>query len=113
MLLFINHDGIQGDIDGCLARLELLVTDLTRIRDGRVPTLEALESSPFIDKFTVTTRRELSLIGTVTGHPAFDGPIITTSALWIVAPDLGWVRTFSRFYRLGREIGSSKFRGGA
>jgi len=27
--------------------------------------------------------------------------MITTTDLWMFAPDLGWARTLSRFYRLG------------
>lgn len=41
------------------------------------------------------------LIGRVTGHPLLGDRTASTSPLWFADPDGTWVRTLSRFYRLG------------
>ena len=46
------------------------------------------------------------LLGDIQGHPLLRGPRIETSELWAFAPELGWARTMSRFYRLGRPHGT-------
>lgn len=47
-----------------------------------------------------------SLFGTVMGHPIIeDGRNVCTSELVALDRESGWVRTRSRYYRLGREAG--------
>jgi hypothetical protein len=41
------------------------------------------------------------LIGQVTGHPRLGDRPVMTSPLWAADPASQWVRTTSRFYRLG------------
>ncbi|WP_363321399.1 DUF6634 family protein [Parvibaculum sp.] len=43
----------------------------------------------------------IALQGKVTGHPLLGVTTAVTSDLCVFAPDLGWARTLSRYYRLG------------
>ena len=43
----------------------------------------------------------LQLIGHVSGHPQLGDTMAATSPLWFADPNGTWVRTLSRFYRLG------------
>jgi hypothetical protein len=82
-------------------RVQSLAADLGRIVEDAAPTPEELAAAPLLDAWAVSARPSMCLIGSVTGHPLLDGPMIRTSELWAFAPTLGWVRTLSRFYRLG------------
>lgn len=84
-----------------IKRLERLLNDLKRLRDGDFPTEGELSEAPLIDEYTVVDRTFPVLQGYVHGHPALGTTWCRTTELWVIAPDLGWVRTLSRFYRLG------------
>jgi hypothetical protein len=47
-------------------------------------------------------------VGRMTGHPTCVGSLSITSGLWVLAPEFGWARTLSRFYRLGRPHGAGR-----
>ena len=104
MPIIIGHRGILGDVAGTLARLEALVSDLERFGSGNRPSAEELEAAPLLDPFAVSTRPLPCLVGGNGGHPILKGPVITTSKAWAIAPELGWARTYSRLYRLGRPM---------
>ena len=86
-----------------LAKLESLVIDYDRIASGIMPDPDQLATAPLIENFMRATRPLPCLVGTCADHPSLNGPNIVTTDLWLVAPELGWCRTFSRFYRLGQE----------
>lgn len=87
------------------ARLDLLADDLRLIAEGLAPTAEMLGDAPLLDQFTLASRPVPCLIGYQTGHPTVKGKLVATSGLWVTAADHSWVRTQSRFYRLGRPKG--------
>lgn len=90
---------IDADLPG---RLRALADDLDLLRIGRKPSDEVLAAAPVLFSWRPLLRPQgLILAGVVTSHPTLRGPIITTSPIWVVAPDLTWVRTTSRVYRLG------------
>lgn len=101
MLMIDGGRHLVGDMAGELARLEALVADLERLGNGWFPTAQELGTAPLIDPFIVTSRPALCLVGGNVGHPTKRAPAIRTSDLQIIAPELGWARTASRFYRLG------------
>ena len=101
MPIIIGHRGILGDVTGTLARLESLVSDIERFGSGEMPSARELEAAPLLSPYAIGTRTVPCLVGGNSGHPILKGPVITTSDVWIMAPEFGWARTYSRLYRLG------------
>lgn len=91
-------------------RIRSLADACTDFRtNGAVPEA-LLQSAPRLDAyFPVVTPQGLRLIGEVSGHPLLPGQgrRIITSQLWLADPDGNWVRTLSRYYRLGRPADRS------
>ncbi|MBM1170631.1 DUF6634 family protein [Microvirga arabica] len=86
-----------------IERLLRLVTDLKAIRDNSGPTPSDLEDAPILGNWERGARPAACLFGNVCDHPTVIGmghPIVT-SDVWVLAPDQGWARTLSRWYRLG------------
>lgn len=106
MTILATRDGLSGHIGNEIDRLERLLADLKRIRDGAAPNADDLTSAPIIDHYVLGARPVPCLGGHVTGHPRLGDQASVTSEVWVFAPDLGWVRTRSRFYLLGRPSGS-------
>ena len=102
MPIIVDHHAVVGDLASEIARLEALLADLERIGSGNLPTPAELAQAPLLDPFGFGTRELPCLIGGNHGHPLLCGPVIKTTELWAFAPALGWARTLSRFYRLGR-----------
>src|SRR5690349_15773276 len=74
---------------------------------GWRPTGAELTGGPTIDNWFVVEASDstIRLMGRVTGHPnpkVGRGPLTMTSPLLWLAEDLGWARTASRYYFLGR-----------
>src|SRR5690349_9714570 len=84
-------------------RLRRLAADLQAIRDGERPTTSDLEDAPILGNWERGARPAACLFGNACDHPTLPGmgrPIVT-SDVWVLAPDQGWARTLSRWYRLG------------
>lgn len=95
---FLHPSMIDADLP---AKLRRLATDLDALRDFPVSTA-VLRDAPLIDQWTaMLTAAGLRLIGQVTGHPRLGDRPVMTSPLWAADPAGQWVRTTSRFYRLG------------
>ncbi len=92
-----------GSIEFKIEVLERLLIDLKRIRDGQRPTADELAEAPIIHGYEIEHRLAPALRGLIFDHPLLGTTIGTTSDLWFIAPDKRWVRTLSRFYRLGDE----------
>lgn len=83
-------------------RLRALADDCDRLEFGRVASPSLLQKAPLLEYWVPTvTPAGLHLIGQATGHPILGDRMVMTSPLWFADPDGGWVRTLSRFYRLG------------
>ena len=102
MPLEISRHGIRGDLAGDIALLENLLADFRRVEDNDLPTREEIAGAPFLDDYVIDTREMPCLLGLVTGHPRIGPGPVTTSQIWMFAGELGWARTLSRLYRLGR-----------
>ncbi len=75
-----------------IARLESLLADLERFGSGHFPDDAELEKAPKLDPFTLGERTARCLVGGNVGHPILKGQFISTSKLWVLAPELGWAR---------------------
>ncbi|MCW2276529.1 hypothetical protein GJ654_20365 [Rhodoblastus acidophilus] len=94
------------DADDTFRRAQRLADDLRRIAAGDLPTAADLADAPIIDHWSLALRPETSLVGVISGHPSIGHlrPGATTS-LFAFAPDLGFARSWNRYYRLGRRVG--------
>lgn len=96
---FLHPDRINADL---ARRLRLLADDAAWLQETRSVSPALLQSAPLIDEWIIAqTPAGLQLIGDVTGHPRLRGRMAMTSPLWFADPGGRWVRTLSRFYRLG------------
>lgn len=96
--------------DGLPARLRDLADDLDRIWAGAAPSVDDLARAPLITDWHGTlSPLGLRLAGLVAGHPLLGDRAALTSQLWAADPGGQWIRTLSRFYRLGEAspIGGS------
>ncbi|WP_426131805.1 DUF6634 family protein [Pararhizobium sp. PWRC1-1] len=86
-----------------IRRLKKLLADLERLESGTV-TSPALLAVPFLDQWVHSWRKVPCLEGVVEGHPSLpNGHGIVTSEVYahLRADDEYFVRTLSRWYRLG------------
>lgn len=100
-MIFLTARGLSPSIDLYVNRCERLLADLQAIRSGIGPTDADLAMAPIIDFYQKSYVPVPCLVGHVRGHPRLpDGPA-RTSDIWVAAQEEGWVRTLSRYYRLG------------
>jgi hypothetical protein len=104
MLLFCQGVQNDGRIEAELVRIERLAADMERILEGAAPETIATEEPPLLDRWILGSALMPSLVGLSTGHPALPGTNrpIATSPVRLISTDMSWVRTSSRWYRLGR-----------
>ncbi len=100
----VENNTLSEDI----ARLERLLRDLRAIRDGQAPTQATLFAAPVLDRWTYARRLSPCFTGYMSGHPEIgEGRYGVTSEVWFVDPHFRFVRSLSRFYRLGVPAGAS------
>jgi hypothetical protein len=96
---FLDPRTITPDL---VHRLRALADDAARLQHSRSPSPALLKAAPLIEDFVIAqTPLGLQLIGHVSGHPRLGDTMAATSPLWFADPNGTWVRTLSRFYRLG------------
>lgn len=104
-MIIIDEQGISDNIDRKIETLESLLEDLKAIRAGTGPSAADLASAPVLDQWKAGFIPLPCLGGEMRGHPTIaDGPG-RTSDIWVIARDRGWIRTYSRYYALGRPFG--------
>lgn len=106
--MFIVHDSSPiPQIVIEIERLQKLLQDLKRASIGQHPSSQTIAKAPVLDNWQVKVRPEPCLVGTVHGHPHIqDGHFSMTSGVWLLAPTIGYARTLSRVYALGRPASS-------
>jgi hypothetical protein len=83
-------------------RLRALADDCDRLKRGRAVSPLLLRSAPLLeDWMPARTPEGVQLIGRASGHPIHGDRMVMTTQLWFADPDGHWIRTLSRFYRLG------------
>jgi hypothetical protein len=96
---FLDPIHINADL---VRRLRMLADDATRLQQTRSVSPALLQSAPLIHEWLIAqTPAGLQLIGDISGHPRLGDRMAVTSPLWFADPDGRWVRTLSRFYRIG------------
>jgi hypothetical protein len=84
------------------AKLRDLAGDIESLRSDGTPADAKLASAPLlVDWRCVLTPVGLRLAGFVAGHPLLGNCAAMTSQVWVASADGRWIRTLSRYYRLG------------
>jgi hypothetical protein len=92
-------------------RLHVLADDCGRLELERTVSPILLLKAPLLEKWVPTMTPEgVQLIGHASGHPVHGDRIVMTTPLWFADPDGSWVRTLSRFYRLGAPANPDEIR---
>jgi hypothetical protein len=101
---FLSPDNVGGDLT---ARLRSLADGLDRVWAGTAPSVADLTKAPLIVNWrTVLSPAGLRMVGYVTDHPLLGDRAAMTSEVWAADPAGQWIRTLSRFYRLGAAAGT-------
>jgi hypothetical protein len=83
-------------------RLRALADDCDRLELAQTVSPILLQSAPLLEDWVpVVTPEGVQLIGHASGHPIHGDRMVMTTPLWFADPEGSWVRTLSRFYRLG------------
>jgi hypothetical protein len=107
-----RSDGTNfGPIRAEITRLEELAADLEIVSSPLPFPLDkmlakACPTAPILDEWRFAVRPVTCLVGLSTGHPRLPGDrrSIVTSEIFLTSEELGWARSFSRWYRLGRRL---------
>jgi uncharacterized protein DUF6634 len=99
---FLDPKHVHPDLG---RRLRTLACDCDRFRLGQPISPLLLARSPQLENWVpIAKPLGVHLAGHVTGNPNHGSRMIHTSPLWFADPDGVWVRTLSRFYRLGTPL---------
>ena len=99
---FLNPSRIKPDL---ATRLRGLADDCERLALGLTVSQLELNDAPLLEDWGPTvTPQGLRLVGYATNHPLFGEAAVMTSPVCFADPNGTWVRTLSRFYRLGSPI---------
>ncbi len=97
-----NHVEARFDERGLSDRLRELANDLEAIEEGVAPKEQDLLSAPILTGWSQLPQQVPVIAGVVAGHPSLENFIMTSQ---VYASDgQTWVRTLSRWYRLGRPV---------
>lgn len=96
------HSGAEESL--LLPRLKRFLADVAAWVEAE-PTAPELAVAPLIESWTVVRKAGCAaLVGRTTAHPLLrEGARTLTSPLLRLAPEQGWARCWSRYYRLGRQ----------
>jgi hypothetical protein len=93
---------------GLPSLLRSLAADLEGIRHGAAPCADVLAAAPLlVDWHATLTPLGLRLTGFVAGHPRLGNRRAMTSQVWAADAAGKWIRTLSRFYKLGIPAGTT------
>lgn len=88
------------------AGLARLAEDFRFVAKENRPNSSSDVDAPVLEDWRLIVRPVPCLAGLSTGHPLLIGDRrqIVTSEVHLISEELGWVRTRSRWYRLGRRV---------
>jgi hypothetical protein len=90
--------GHGNDVVGTVARLRSLADDLERMTI--FAPREELADAPVLENWRSCFRPSIAFVGERTGYTGTR--TVLTSEIFASDTGAGWVRTFNRFYKLGR-----------
>ena len=83
-----------------IQNLEKVAADLRDILEGSRPTRAELLAAPILRDYGFIAQPVPVALGHCIGHPVLRDGHVTTSQVYMIDPELRWIRTLSRFYRL-------------
>ena len=91
-----------------IERSTALANDLRSLGSGIPPSQDILSAAPYLDSYWFVLQPTVVCMGNAHGHPdsSRNPSLMHTSELVVDGRDLGWVRTRSRYYRVGQELRS-------
>jgi hypothetical protein len=93
-------------------RLRRLADDCEQLKAHGIVTPQMLRNAPLLEAWTpALTPEGLHLVGRAFGLPVHGDRTVMTSQLWWADPEGQWMRSLSRFYRLGSPINVDDLRG--
>lgn len=98
MPIIVGRQGPVGDTEKFVGWLDSLAVDITKISRGKGPSRAELEQAPLLASAHFAMR-PLSCLVNAGGKDVL-GPVMNGNHVWVIAPDEGWVRTLSGYYRL-------------
>ncbi|MDA9479681.1 hypothetical protein XI03_35355 [Bradyrhizobium sp. CCBAU 65884] len=106
---FLDPANISPDLS---LRLRRLADDCDRLELHRSVLPSTLKNAPLLENWLPSLTPEgLHLVGVASGHPIHGDRIVMTTPLWWADPEGTWVRSLSRFYRLGSPATRDGLRG--
>ncbi|WP_439923651.1 DUF6634 family protein [Nitrobacter sp. JJSN] len=85
--------------------LEKLTCDLRSLSQDSQPSEQDLQACPVLDRWSFGFLPAPCLVGAISHHPLLGAhPHIHTSELVLIDPQKRWARTWSQFYRLGKQL---------
>lgn len=85
-------------------KLKSLAADLELISSGEGPSPNDLIESPILVDWELIELPVTAIAGYAIGHPKLGSGHVTTTQIFAIAHDRTWVRTLSRYYRLGQPL---------
>lgn len=83
-----------------IENLSKVAEDLREILEGSRPTRVELLAAPILRDYGFIAHPVPVALGHCIGHPVLRDGHVTTSQVYMIDPELRWIRTLSRFYRL-------------
>lgn len=89
-----------------IGRLRALINDIESLLQGNPPHPSDLAKAPLLEQWTVISPKAVALAGWAINHPEANSSPAEwqTSSLVVENQEDGWVRTQTRFYRLGQKF---------
>lgn len=108
MFSFLDPAHISSDL---ASQLRALADDCEQLKLARAVPPMLLRRAPLLENWVpALTPGGVQLIGYTVAHPIHGDRIVMTTPLWWADPDGTWVRSLSRFYRLGPPAGPDDVR---
>ena len=99
MPIILGNQGPVGDPARLANWLDHLSRDLRRIGEGRLPSRAQLQQAPLLASAHFASRPMACLVNGEAGQDIL-GPVASGNHVWVIAPDGGWVRTLTGYYRI-------------